>query len=144
MTTGAVLTVGALDDLTVVPGQGTDLRLHIAVEPAFHVQANPASDDFLVPLQLDIEPQNGVHAEIASYPPGQPYRLQGTDSDLLIYDGSFELAVSIVAEPSALPGTYTLPGRVRDQACDATSCRAPDAVSIAVNVRVVEAPTPNV
>ena len=139
MTTSAVLTVDALDDLTIAPGQAIDLRLRVAVAADFHVQANPASDQFLVPLQLDIEPQNGLHAEVPSYPPGRPYRLQGTDSDLLIYDGSFEFGVSIVAAQSARPGAYTLPGQLRYQACDATSCRAPTAVPIEVHVRIVDA-----
>ena len=63
-----------------------------------HVQANPASDEFLIPLQIEIEPRDGVRIGDPRYPPGEAHRLGGTDSDLLIYDGAFELSVPIMAD----------------------------------------------
>jgi len=144
MTTDTVLTIDPRDDLTLVAGQATTLRLRIAIAPDFHVQANPASDEFLVPLQLQLEPRSDIHAEAPSYPPGSPYRLQGADSDLLIYEGTFGIDLPIVAEPTAPPGNYTLSGQIRYQACDAHSCLAPASVPIDINVRVVETATRSV
>ncbi len=143
MTTNAVLTVERPDDLTIAAGHATDLRLRIAVASDFHVQANPASDEFLVPLEVSLEPQSDVHAEPPGYPPGTPHRLQGTDSDLLIYDGTFDINVPIVVGPTAQPGDYTLSGQVRYQACDATSCRAPASVPVTITVHVRDAAPPS-
>jgi hypothetical protein len=62
-------------------------RLTVAVEPGWHLQANPASEEFLVPTTL-----RAVGAELREvrYPEG--HRLESRISDhLAVYDGTIEI-----------------------------------------------------
>ena len=134
--TRTILTISQEAALSIVPGGSAAGRLSVVVSPGYHVQANPASDEFLIPLQLEIQPRDGLRTGDPTYPPGQPHRLEGTDSDLWIYTGTFELLLPIMAAPSAVPGEYVLDGSLRYQACDSRSCLAPTSVPVEIAVRV--------
>ncbi len=138
--TRTILTIHPEAALAIVPGGSAESRLRVVVAPGYHVQANPASDEFLIPLQLAIQPRDGLRTGAPTYPPGQPHRLEGTDSDLWIYDGAFELVLPILAAPSASPGEYVLEGSLRYQACDARSCLVPTSVPVEIAVRVGAGP----
>ena len=55
----------------------------------------------------------------------ETYRLKGTDQDLLTYEGTFKVPVSIRASVSAKTGTSEARGRLRYQACNDRACLAP-------------------
>ena len=131
-----VLTISQEAALPIAPGGSAERCLKVVVSPGYHVQANPASDEFLIPLQLEIEPRDGLRTGDPTYPPGQPHRLEGTDADLLIYEGTFEVLMPIMAEVSAVPGEYVLDGSLRYQACDSRSCLPPTSVPVEIAVRV--------
>jgi DsbC/DsbD-like thiol-disulfide interchange protein len=123
--------------VSVAAGGATEARITVMVASGYHVQANPASDQFLVPLQLELKSTGGVRPEQPHYPPGQPYQLEGAANDLLTYGGTVELVVPLRASPSARPGHRVLQGTLRYQACDTRACLFPAAVPVSVPVRVV-------
>ncbi len=137
MAAGPVLTIDAPIAVALTAGGTAEARIRVATAAGYHVQANPTSDEFLIPVEVTIEPEGGVRAEAPVYPPGQPYRLQGAESDLLTYEGTFEIVVPLVAEESARAGDCVLRGELRYQACDARSCLAPTSAPVELAVRVV-------
>ena len=121
----------------VMPGGGVEIRIALTVADGFHVQANPPSDELLIPVRFELPPADGIAPGRITYPPGKPFRLNGSESDLLVYDGSFEIVATLAAGPTAKPGEHLLRGKVGYQACDATSCRPPTSTPVALSVRVV-------
>ena len=77
------------------------------------------------PLTLELESENDLKIDVVRYPPGETYRLKGTDQDLLTYEGTFKVPVSIRASVSAKTGTSEARGRLRYQACNDRACLAP-------------------
>ncbi len=132
-----LVTVSSPALVIVAQGGGGQARVSVTVADGFHVQANPASADFLIPLRLQLRAKGGVRATIPVYPPGEPYRLEGMPNELMTYNGSIEIVVHLTAGDSAQPGDRTLRGVLRYQACDDRSCRIPASVPVSVPVRVV-------
>lgn len=118
-------------------GGTAEARVTVLVKDGYHVQANPASGDFLVPLRLELRPQDGVRPGGPIYPPGQPYRLPGMESDWMTYEGRIEIVVSLVADASARRGVRCLAGVLHYQACDARTCLFPASVPVSLTVKVV-------
>lgn len=134
----AVVTVTPTPSVTLVMGSKADARLTVTVKKGFHVQANPASEPYLVPLRLEMEIGSRVLAGKPVYPPGKPYRLEGTESDLSVYDGGLEIRLPLEAPAGAAPGEVTLQGALHYQACDERVCLRPASVPVSLPVRLVK------
>lgn len=132
-----VVEVRAPAPITLRLGGSAEARLTTAVAEGYHVQANPASDRFLIPLRLALKAKGGVRPGRPVYPLGQPYRLEGSSSDLMTYGGSFEIVVPLEATASARPGEHVLRGVLRYQACDTRTCLFPASLPVAIPVRVL-------
>lgn len=140
MAAGQLLTVTPPIALTLTAGGSVAARIGVAIADGYHIQANPASGEFLIPVQLDLEPAGAVRPGEPAYPPGQPYRLEGTPDDIMVYAGSVEIVVPLLADVSAQAGDAVLRGTIRYQACDARSCLAPTSIAVELAVRIVADP----
>lgn len=123
--------------VTLAAGAATHARVTLIVADGYHVQANPASDEFLVPLRLDLRGERGVRVGKPRYPRGRPYRLPGADMDWMIYNGTLEIAVPLEAQEKAPEGEHVLRGALHYQACDEGRCFFPASVPVTLPVRVV-------
>lgn len=137
MTASTVLTVQPPVLVTLVVGEVAEARITVVVAEGYHIQANPASSEFLVPARLELKARGGVRPGRPVYPPGQSYRLEGTSDDLMTYEGAFEIVVPLEASESARPGNRILQSMLHYQACDARSCLFPTSVPVKLTVRVV-------
>ena len=117
-------------------GESAEVKIAVEIAFGYHVQANPASEPFLIPLRLEIEQTETLHAGDPVYPPGQPYRLKGTTEDLSTYGGSVDIVVPVEADASAAPGEQVLTGKLHYQACDAHICLAPAVVPVSLPVQI--------
>jgi hypothetical protein len=113
------------------------------VRKGFRIQANPASQPFLVPALLEIEENERVQVGAPEYPPGQPHRLRGTAEDLSVYEGRLVIRLPVAArggpgKPSS--DEVLLEGRLRYQACNEEMCLRPS--SAPVRVRLSLRPSP--
>jgi hypothetical protein len=123
--------------VTVLPGSKAQARIAVLIAPGFHIQANPASDSYLIPTKIDLQAARGVFAELPKYPPGKRYRLAGSSQDLSTYEGTIELSVPLRAAEDAVPGDWIVRGKLRYQACDSRSCLPPASLDVSVPVHVL-------
>lgn len=120
----------------VSPGTSARVRIRVVVADGYHVQANPASEPFLIPLRLELDKTDGVRVGETVYPPGQPYYLQGAPTPLSTYSGSFHLETPLTIDPSVRQGIHILKGRLYHQACNDRSCLKPASVAVSLALRV--------
>jgi thioredoxin:protein disulfide reductase len=121
----------------LVQGERVETRVSVVVVEDYHLQANPASEDYLVPARLELKSSGGVTVGKITYPPGKLYRLNGADRDLKTYEGNFEIGVLLKASSKAHPGKRILQGRLHYQACDSRTCLFPTSVPLTLTVNVV-------
>lgn len=136
---GGILSAGAVPTVTVPAGGDTVVSVPVVVAEGFHVQANPASNEFLVPLELDLAlvgPDSLVTWE-TGYPDPELWPLEGTDEEYLTYHGEFPVQVKVTASAAAAPGERIFEGVLRYQACDERRCFAPDSAEITFRLVVV-------
>jgi hypothetical protein len=132
----AVVTLTKPAPVTLAPGAKVEQRLTVTVKKGFHVQANPASEPDLIPLRLEMESDCRVRAARPIYPSGKPYRLAGAESDLSIYDGTFEIRLPLDAPRGAALGEVMLKGALLYQACNDRICLRPASVPVFLVVKV--------
>ncbi|MFN2381972.1 MAG: DUF255 domain-containing protein [Guyparkeria sp.] len=101
---------------------GAAIVVRLRIDAGFHVNANPASEDFLIPTRI-----TALDGEIGpvDYPPGKPFRAEFARSAIDVYDELLELRVPVTGE---------MPMRLRLdlQACNDEVCLAPDEVEVEV------------
>jgi hypothetical protein len=94
------------------------IRVILEIDPEFHLQANPAGADYLVPTAVTAD---GLELRDLEYPVGEELRAEFSGELIQVYSGS----VSIGAQAR---GQGTL--QVTWQACSETGCLPPVRVDI--------------
>ncbi len=102
------------------------LEVTLGIEPGWHVNANPASFDFLVPTKLLLE---GTLPRRVIYPPGRPFKARFAPDVLSVYEGK---AVIVAEFPSGALRAGSLKARLSVQACNETVCLPPGVVGVPV------------
>ena len=132
------VTVGDETSVTVAAGASSTVHVPVRVADGHRVQANPASNQFLVPLELDIDDQEGLVFAIPAYPKAEPYLLDGADEVLMTYAGEFEVIVSVAAADDAAPGDHIVSGELHYQACNSRMCLFPASLGFELRIVVSE------
>lgn len=97
----------------------------IEVDPGYHINANPASDQDLVPTTLSVEGADGATVE---YPAGQKFKAPFASQDISVYTGHIELRERVPARSVAPRRAH-----LRVQVCNDRYCLAPATIDIAVS-----------
>jgi DsbC/DsbD-like thiol-disulfide interchange protein len=132
-----IVTLRPPEELKLKPAEARDAALEITIRDGFHIQANPAANEFLIPLTIAVETTEALSTGAPRYPPPSRYRLEGTDEDLLVYGGVMIVPVPVRALRSTPPGLHTLQGKVKYQACDDRSCRPPATAAFELKIQVL-------
>jgi hypothetical protein len=130
--------VGDIEPITLPIGAKTTVHVPVGVASGYHVQANPAANKFLIPLELQLDDVDGLELGDPVYPRGQPYRLEGTTEDLLTYGGELEILVALEATGTAQLGEQRVNGTLHYQTCDSRMCFFPSSAPVRFTVTVVD------
>lgn len=120
-------------------GQQGEVEVVATIRKGFRIQANPASQPFLVPSLLEFDEHERVAVGSPKYPPGEPYRLRGTTDALWVYAARLSIRVPLTARGGSgteCPDDVVLVGRLRYQACNEEVCLRPTSVPVRVPVNL--------
>lgn len=87
-------------------------ELHLSIRQGWHLNANPASDEFLVPTRLAGELRSVV------YPEGRRLELGFARQELQVYDGEIVIEGEVAISQSGIELAF--------QACDDRRCLPPE------------------
>ncbi len=145
----AMQLVGDRADATAVVAtspvaRGSTLRaaVEIRVAEGFHVNANPASEDFLIATDISLaESAAGFDIGEVFYPPAHELTFGFWDGPLRVWEGSVVAGVELEVTETAALGYRNLEFTVLYQACNDEACFAPAETTTTVPVEVVETGT---
>lgn len=122
---------------------GTEVRaaLQVQLPDGFHVQSDKPRDPSLIPTVLTVDPPPGVTVVEVVYPPSIDLTQAGVDQPLAVFDREFTIGLRLAVGRDVPPGEFTIPARLRYQACNDTTCFAPATAETRWTVRVVTAGT---
>jgi DsbC/DsbD-like thiol-disulfide interchange protein len=123
--------------MAVAKGRTTQLAVRVKIKKGFHIQANPAAEEFLIPTTLTVKAGVGIVPGEPIYPPGIPYRLKGSKEDLLTYEDEVMIKLPVKVLDSALAGNANLTGELNFQPCDDRRCFFPRSVPVVIPVKIV-------
>lgn len=132
------ISLSPLPEVRIHPGETVTLSVKFKVDPGIHVQANPASRRNLIATTVTFEEDGGIRPGTPLYPPGKPFRLKGSDSDISTYDGEVEIKLPLTASADAKEGRRKLKGKLRYQACEEASCFFPMTVPLEAQVLLLK------
>jgi len=117
-------------------GAAAEATLELAIEPPWHINANPPSPDYMIPTQVEAKTAFGVAAGRPLYPPGHALRVEFDDQPLAVYSRAASIRLPLTAAANAENGRHVLRGRIRFHACNDQVCLAPAAVPFELAVTV--------
>lgn len=121
---------------SVKKGATGEATLSITVEKGFHVQANPATEKYLIPTTLTPTPASGIEAGVAVYPTPKMHTMKGAEKPIATYDETFVIKMPVTISPTAKSGAHKLPAKLRYQACNDITCFFPKTVDVSFDVKV--------
>jgi hypothetical protein len=67
------------------------LLIKLRIGPGFHINANPASEDYLIPTSVVF---GGIQPEHVSYPPPVAFKPRFSDEPINVYEGTVTISAS--------------------------------------------------
>lgn len=115
----------ATDRTAYAAGESARLLVELAIEDGWHVNANPATFDYLIPTAASAEVPDGWPAAESEYPPGVMRTFEFADQPLSVYEETATLALRTAVPAGAAAGAVEIPVTVTYQACDHKRCLPP-------------------
>jgi hypothetical protein len=124
--------VAALTDaIEVKAGREQVVELRFRVQDGYHINSHTPKDGLLIPTELRLEAAPTLVVKGEAYPAGAAFKLAIGDGEVLdVYQGEFRVQVRVVAAP----GSSTLTGSLKYQACDSSACFPPRVLPVVVAV----------
>jgi uncharacterized protein len=108
-----------------------EIVVTLEIERGFHVNANPASFDFLIPTSVSFGALRPLEVR---YPAAQALKSSFAPDTLSVYEGTVQISARL--QRGALDELHALKASVTAQACTDTVCLAP--AQIPLTIRVAE------
>jgi len=122
--------------ITLAPGESGDALVRLQITNGYHVNANPPSQPYLKPTEIEIPPAQGISVEFITYPDPLVRTFAFSETPLKVYEGGTNLKVRLKADKTATSGARNLSAKLRVQACDDKVCYAPGALDLIVPLNV--------
>ncbi|MDQ2712306.1 MAG: protein-disulfide reductase DsbD N-terminal domain-containing protein [Acidobacteriota bacterium] len=119
--------------MTAKRGTTFSQSLQVAVLPGCHVNGDKPKDEFLIPLKLTWT-GGPLEAQSVTYP--KPEEITVGNQSLLVLTGNFQIQTKFQVPSTAAPGTVTMTGKLRYQACNNEMCFRPSSVEVHVPVSI--------
>ena len=121
------------------PGARVSLFVDITPKPKMHVYS-PQQDNY-IPVSLTLESNRAIRADAAVFPKAEKYFFAPLKETQLVYSKPFRIvqpvtlaSASALRDARHLPGTLTIQGSLRYQACDDAICYLPKTLPISWSI----------
>ena len=120
--------------------RGTKVRLAMEIEilPGMHVNANPPTYDWLIPVEVSIGDNAGVAVAETFYPEAKLMKFSwGDDDPIAVYEGKIVAGLELEIAALTALGDRNLEVMLDYQACDDAMCYAPNKSTFTYALTVV-------
>jgi hypothetical protein len=122
--------------VTMRAGGSSTIDLSVEVMDGYHIQSNKADVESIIPTTLGIESDKEIFLRKQIFPKAKKFKLKGTDEVLDVYDGRFNVRISLGAGRKIRKGLHRLNGKMDYQACDSVRCLFPRVAEFTLEVEV--------
>ena len=115
-------------------GETKEASVRLSITEGYHVNANPATEKFLIPTALSVKPEAGITVDKITYPKPVKGKFSYSKVPLDIYEGDASIKLTLNAARDLKPGQHTLRVEIRVQPCDHTTCYSPATITTGVEI----------
>jgi len=126
----------------VPQGRKFEIAVVAQVADGYHVQANKVLEDYLIPLTVTADLPAGFKLLNTVYPKAQLTKFPFAAKPMAVYEGKFQVRLSVEADASVPAGAVKIPMTLRFQACNDQLCLPPAKLPIAAEFTVAPAGAP--
>jgi hypothetical protein len=109
-------------------GSSAEVPIPLSIEPGYHLNANPATFEYLIATEVTVDKSDGLTFSKPIYPAAEKKKFQFAEEPLAVYEGQVQIKLPVQAAPNAAKGKRSLSVHVRIQACDQEKCFPPDTI----------------
>jgi hypothetical protein len=120
-----IVSIPSTPPVDIAAGGKNEYPLELKILKGYHIQANPASEEFLIAVTPKLQPVDGIKIGQPVYPKGVPFRLKSSKKDISTYENSVVIRIPVEADATVKKGVIALKGTLRYQGCDAELCFPP-------------------
>jgi DsbC/DsbD-like thiol-disulfide interchange protein len=117
-------------------GETVGATVRLSITNGYHVNANPATERFLIPTSLEVKPSAGIVVDKIGYPKPLTKKFSFAETPLAVYEGDARITMSVSVPRDAAPGQHSLAARLRVQPCDDEKCYPPTTVETSIPVTI--------
>jgi Disulphide bond corrector protein DsbC len=128
-----VVTVTPTEALTAHRGTTVAQTVMITVKPGYHVNSDKPKDEYIIPLKLTWT-DGPLNTKTTVYPKAEEIQVNG--QSLTVFTGTFPIHTEFQVQPNAAPGTVTVNGKLKYQACNNEMCLRPVTLDIPLQVTI--------
>jgi len=118
-------------------GMSVQLAVEVEMLPGMHVNANPPTHDWLIPVKVSVAGADGVDAIEAFYPEPESRKFPYDDEPYLVYQGTFVVGLTLAIAADIPAGGRELEIILDYQACNDEACFAPAKASLKLPIMIV-------
>ena len=130
----------ALSYTSVEAGGTYKAALIAEIKPGWHINSAHPYQDWLIPAQIAVEPPAGFDVSDIDFPPGHDVAF--LDEQISVYSKRAVLLFTVSIAADVADGEYSLPVTLNYQACDDSTCRAPETIEANLEISVGSLGTP--
>lgn len=124
------------EPVRVAPGSTGTTTLAIQIRDGWHVNANPASEPFLIPTELAVVESEAVQSFRVNYPEGSEYEFSFASESIRAYEGEVDLPIQVGVASDVAEGNRVESLRLTYQPCDDENCLPPRSRTVDLTVMV--------
>ena len=106
-----------------------EVELQLEIAAGWHINANPAGQDNLIPTTLEVDTDMPVEIVDIAYPKGKSMRFEFSDESLNVYEDSLTIPLKLKQKSNAT-GSSKVTLKLTYQPCNDTECLLPQTLDI--------------
>ena len=121
----------------VARGSTTRMAVEVEMLPGMHVNANPPTYDWMIPVAVSVAGVEGVNVIESFYPEAESRKFPYDDEPYRVYEGTFVIGLTLGIDAGIAAGGRELEVILDYQACNDEACFAPTDTSITLPMMIV-------
>ncbi len=122
-------------------GKELKIALAVKIKKGWHINSNSPNDDSLIPTLIEIPPEAKFKLSSVDYPMPHDFKFSFSEMPVSVYEGEIYIGGTVKIPQDIQLGEYKVSVQFYYQACNDSTCLAPDSVENEIIIKVVDAGT---
>ena len=125
-----------LEIKTPAKGNHIDVEVQVKIAKGWHINANPAGQDNLIPTTITVAEDAPVGISQVQYPKGKSVVFEFSPEAVNVYEGTFTIPLKLTLKPNTvIKKTIPIILKLDYQPCNETECSFPQTLDVPLKLQ---------